>query len=62
MRKLVAGIVFAAFVTVGGAALAQDLADNISEKPTAGECYTPCAQQYTNATDRMRCIAACCGC
>ncbi|MDI1326159.1 MAG: hypothetical protein PSV23_05095 [Brevundimonas sp.] len=61
MRKLVAGIAFAALVTVGGVSFAQDQ-EELGANPTPGQCYTPCAQQYSNATDRIRCIAQCCGC
>lgn len=53
MRNMLAGLMFVSLVAVSGGALAN---------PTPGECYSPCAQQYSDASDRMRCIGRCCGC
>jgi len=62
MRKLITGLAFASFIAVAGVAIAQSPEEVEGPNPTPGECYTPCAQQYSDATDRIRCIARCCGC
>lgn len=61
MRRLLTGMAFIATVTIAGVSFAQDQTE-IGDNPTPGECYEPCAKQYSNATDRIRCIARCCGC
>ncbi|ATQ43108.1 hypothetical protein CSW64_12135 [Caulobacter mirabilis] len=60
MRKLLTGLALMSVVAVAGTAFAQTMQEEAS--PTPGECYSPCAQQYHDATDRIRCIARCCGC
>lgn len=62
MRKLLTGMAFIATVAIAGVSLAQDQQDEVGANPTPGQCYEPCAKQYSNATDRIRCIAQCCGC
>jgi len=61
MRNLATGIAMLSIIALGGIAFAQEQNEE-GARPTPAQCYSPCAAQYSNAADRLRCISACCGC